>query len=511
MAVPDVIFRASTQMLATKNYVYAMAQGVVGDLAASAGMAGDDHIAHDFAAKYEPAARTIVEGVSAAGQALGLTASKLLTMAANYLAVEDKVAARFTSTIDAESFAKPPQPDCEPQKVAKRLPMITGSKEVHEIPLIGKFWPQGNPEHLRDAAKVWVKLASLIDDAQSRAGQHAAPIPVYCSGAAVTAYGDYVKRIYIPKPSGDTAIAAGQPLMENLSAASRVMGRMCHDYADAIDTCRHTLIGLGVTAGIITTAGVLLTVFTFGGSDAAAAAGDAALVADAAVAAEALATAEAELAAAAVVAEAESVIAAELAKLAALGVITAGVVATTAGVANAGPGLTGLPAAMPATVAPLPPIPASGTFPPYSAAQHAASAAWAATLQTRDPLYGTQDDIAYQVRVAGQPERYMPAGDGSGVWADGYRPGDGALVDAKHVRQPGCSPRTLAGLNEEQMATQFMLTKDQDEVARYGLAVANPANHAQYLEIDTDDPETVGYWQYLAAKDHVPSDVRYVP
>jgi hypothetical protein len=46
---------------------------------------------------------------------------------------------------------------------------------------------------------------------------------------------------------------------------------------------------------------------------------------------------------------------------------------------------------------------------------------------------------------------------------------------------------------------------------RYGLAIANPNNHTRYLEIDTDDPETVGYWQYLAAANRVPSDVRYVP
>jgi hypothetical protein len=112
-AVPDVIFKASTQMVGTKEYVYAMASGVVGDLGASAGMAGDDEVAHSFAQKYEPAARTIVRGISSAGQAVGLTASKLLTMAVNYLAAEDAVAAKFTAKIDTSSFARPPQPQCD--------------------------------------------------------------------------------------------------------------------------------------------------------------------------------------------------------------------------------------------------------------------------------------------------------------------------------------------------------------------------------------------------------------
>lgn len=126
-------------------------------------------------------------------------------------------------------------------------------------------------------------------------------------------------------------------------------------------------------------------------------------------------------------------------------------------------------------------------------------------------MYGTPADIAYQIRTAGQPERRMPTGLGDNVWADGYRPDDGAIVDAKHVRNPGCSPRTLQGLSEEQFATRFMTPKDEDEIFRYGLAVANPTNQAQYLEIDTDDLETVGYWQFLCADSGVSATVRYVP
>jgi hypothetical protein len=512
--VPDVLFRASVQMRETKDYVYAIAGGTVGDLHMSAGMAGDDHVAHSFAGKYEPAAQTIVKGISSAGQAIGLTAGKLLRIAADYLAAEDRVAARFTPSIDTNSFAAAPQPDCEPQNVAAALPMVTGSAEVHEIPVIGKFWPQGSPDKLRAAAGVWKQAAELIDEAQRNAEQHAEPIPVYCSGATVSAFGTYVRRIWSANPSGNTVVDPGQPLMENLSAGCRQMQRVCEQYADAIADCRHTLIALGVAAGIITAAGIILTIFTFGGSDAAAAAGDAALAADAAAAAEALAAAEAELAAAAAIAEAEAVIESALAKLLAAGVLTA-VVAGTADSASAapaaGPMLAGLPAQVPAVVPPLPPSPPSGVFPPYGPHDQAAAAAWAAGLQTRDPVYGTPDDIAYQIRTAGQPERYLPTADGSGVWADGYRDTDGALVDAKHVRNQGCSPRTLQGLQEENRATGFLIGKDDDEISRYGDAVTNPANHAQYLEVDTDDEETVGYWQYLAAQNHVPSDVRYIP
>jgi hypothetical protein len=510
--VPDVLFRASVQMRDTKDFVYAIAGGTVGDLHVSAGMAGDDQTAHSFAAKYEPAAQTIVKGISGAGQGVGMTASKLLRVAADYLAAEDRTAARFTGAINTDSFAAAPAPDCEPQNVAAALPMVTGSKEVHEIPVIGKFWPQGDPDKLRATAKVWAQAAELIDQAQSNAEQHSSPVPVYCSGGTVTAFEKNVHRIYSANPSGNTIVDPGQPLMENLSASCRQMQRVCDGYADAIEDCRHTLIALGVAAGIITAGGIILTIFTFGGSDAAAAAGDAALAAEAATAAEALLVAEEEAVAAAAIAEAEAVIEGALAKLAAAGVVTAAVVAGTGGSASAaGPALAGMPAAIPAVVPPIPPGAPSGLFPPYGPGDQQAATAWANTLQTRDPVYGTPDDIAYQIRTAGQPERYIPTATGGGVWADGYRDSDGALIDAKHVRNQGCSPRTLQGLQEENRATGFLVGKDDDEISRYGDAVANPGNKVQYLEVDTDDEETLGYWQYLAAENHVPSDVRYVP
>jgi hypothetical protein len=224
--------------------------------------------------------------------------------------------------------------------------------------------------------------------------------------------------------------------------------------------------------------------------------------------------AEAELAAAGAIAEAEAVIDAALAKLLAAGALTAVVVSATTTGASAAPGpalagYTGLPAV--ATVPPLPPGPPSGAFPPYNPGQAAAAATWYAGLDTRDPVFGTPDDIAYQIRTAGQPEVDLPTGTGDGVWADGYRSSDGAVIDAKHIRNPGCSPRTLEGITEQDRVTGFLIGKDDDEVSRYAQAVNNPANHAQYLEIDVDDEATVGYWQYLAAQNGVPSDVRYVP
>jgi hypothetical protein len=105
----------------------------------------------------------------------------------------------------------------------------------------------------------------------------------------------------------------------------------------------------------------------------------------------------------------------------------------------------------------------------------------------------------------------MSGSTGETVWADGFRPTDGAIIDAKNVRKPGCSPRTLQGLQEGRFNTDLLLSKDDSELSRYQAAIDNPANHAQYLEVDTPDATTVGYWQYLLAKNHVKSNVRVVP
>ncbi|MFJ5927652.1 restriction endonuclease fold toxin-2 domain-containing protein [Kitasatospora sp. NPDC092948] len=506
----SLVFRSSVEFLDTKDFVYAIAAGTAGDLASSSGMAGDDSVAHSFAAKYEPAARTIVQAIGKAGQGMAAISGRLLTMAANYLAVEDSIAAAMSGRIDTSSATAQRAQECEPSEAYNGLPMVTGSKEVHEMPVVGKFWPQGDPDRLRHAGQVWAKCASLIDDAQVNAGLHASSVVAGCQGKAFDAFQEYAATVYAARPHGGTDVSPSLPLLENTSAACRQMQAICNQYADAVDDCRNTLIGLATAAGIITTAGVVLTFFTFGGSDVAAGAADAALAADAAVAADALAAAEAELAAAAAVAEAEAVVASLAARLSVTVAATAAVAASPAvAIASTPPGPPQNPLAVPGVgpvAAPVPP-----PYPTYDPAQQFAASTWVAGLPQRQPNYGTQDDRDYQVRVAGTPERLMSGANGETVWADGFRTTDGAIIDAKNVRKPGCSPRSLEGLQENKFNTNLLLSGDESELDRYKAAIDNPANHAQYLEVDTPDPATVGYWQFLLAAHHVKSNVRVVP
>jgi hypothetical protein len=282
---------------------------------------------------------------------------------------------------------------------------------------------------------------------------------------------------------------------------------------DSIDHTKHVLEALATGAGIVTVVGIVGSFFTFGGAGEGAADADGAIAAEAASTAAALETAAASSAEADVVAKAEQIVASAAARLVVTGGIAAAVVGSGAGSAGAATTTSGMGAASPGgnpLVGPIPPA-TPPAFPLYSLAQQKAAAAWMATLNTRNPNYGDPSDQAYQIRVAGDTEYEMPGADGSTAWADGYRPADGAIMDPKNVRNLGCSARTLQKLQQNDFAGLMMGAKDSGLLARYQQAIANPANHAQFLEIETNDEETVGYWQFLAAENHVTSDVRYVP
>jgi len=216
VADSDVLFRASAQFHDTQAYIYAICAGLAGDLKQTAGMAGDDTTAHNFAKVYEPAAQTVVKGLGNAGEVMATIASRLLGMATNYLNLEDSIARAFTGLIDIAAPLAQMQSECEPNEQYQELPMATGSREVHEIPLIGQFWPQGNPDMLRTAAQIWVKAADLIDDAQVNAMKQQRLVTDNCScrgGRLRAVRQQAVRRYAVERHVGDLGRAAdGEPV-----------------------------------------------------------------------------------------------------------------------------------------------------------------------------------------------------------------------------------------------------------------------------------------------------------
>jgi hypothetical protein len=118
---------SSMQLQNTKEFLYGIASGTAGDLASTAGMAGDDDLARTFAAKYEPAARTVVDGIGRAGEGIWSSAHRLMQSATNYLRADDAGASALLDRM-------PPGPvhvpggarsgDCEPSNASASLPAV---------------------------------------------------------------------------------------------------------------------------------------------------------------------------------------------------------------------------------------------------------------------------------------------------------------------------------------------------------------------------------------------------
>ncbi|MFE3186601.1 restriction endonuclease fold toxin-2 domain-containing protein [Streptomyces violascens] len=144
-------------------------------------------------------------------------------------------------------------------------------------------------------------------------------------------------------------------------------------------------------------------------------------------------------------------------------------------------------------------------------------------------------DNAYQLRVSGYPERELPlpadavGSGGRGLMADGLRPLDGFVVEAKHVREPDCKKtfrrldevdKTLAappkldqrGNPKFNPLIDGMYAGDERELKRYKAAMSDPRNaQIRGMEIVTNDRSAAGYWQSMMAMNGVTGTARYVP
>lgn len=522
----NAIFTASTKFLNMKDYLEEVQAGLIGDLGSTGGMAGDDDAGHNFGNAYSPAAQTTVRGIGTASAGCAAISSKLLTMAWNYLLTDDAVAASLIGGKPQLDSGMAPSPEeCEPTNAAVVLPQVEQHHNWAVNHLIAPFWPEGNPDVLDAAATTWQRAATYLGEVTQVLVSATNTMLAECSGVAFDAFYAYADQFVGLKGQSNA-------LLTVLAKSCATLSQSCTSYANEIRARRSFVEHMAEVAGIATAAGVVLTFITFGISDGVAESLDAGVAADLTITAVEFADEVAADAAVEALPEVESELEAELAKVL-LSVPAASSVILGTGVAAAGAltlaasgssststagagGASSISAILAA--AGIGPIPAP--TPPFSPmltpAQVAAFNAWAARQKTIPPKPKNPSDLAYQVAVAG-PEEYVlptgtPPGPGSTQAVDGIRASDGALIEAKNVRQIGCTPRTLNGLQSANKITGFLAPGDAAELAKYGQVLANPANsNAKYLELDTNDPAAVGYWQFLAAAQGVKTNVRYIP
>jgi hypothetical protein len=236
----------------------------------SAGMAGNDGGAQNFAAKYDPAAKAVWKAFESAIRVLGGTARGLVQTANNYVKAEEHSTAGKKPAGD-----KYPSPMVADDIWCSGPDPAEGEGHSSVPDWLAKYWPNGDPDKLRDAAKAWRTARDGVRDVTT---------VLQNAVNSITDYNDaddlkHMQAFWdsLGKPGDKKAVLTG------LHDACDSIANACDAYAKAIDDARGdlktALAEAGIAVVLTTAVGILLSVFTLGGSDAAAGAADAAEVA----------------------------------------------------------------------------------------------------------------------------------------------------------------------------------------------------------------------------------------
>ncbi len=141
------------------------------------------------------------------------------------------------------------------------------------IAKVGIWWPKADESDLYAAADAWDTFAAALDTAAQGGSAAASTVTDANSGPAIDAFEAFWSR-YNGSCSGYCPITA---------TAARSLASACRDYARAVTDAKDRVRELAIEVGASLVVGAGLAVFTFGATQAAAAAISAALVRSAAM------------------------------------------------------------------------------------------------------------------------------------------------------------------------------------------------------------------------------------
>ena len=156
-------------------------------------------------------------------------------------------------------------------------------------------------------------------------------------------------------------------------------------------------------------------------------------------------------------------------------------------------------------------LPSGGSYPSHGTPFNDLSAAdQQVAREYQDGLrkFPTRTDTEaglYEVRQTG-PHNYTMHGGGDSIDADGFRSSDAIALDAKHVGSPDSSPYV-----PDSKVPDFLKAKIRGdtahEIERYAKVVQDPSNPVRGLEIITNDPRAVPYFEDILSEYDLPSRV----
>ncbi|WP_351237422.1 restriction endonuclease fold toxin-2 domain-containing protein [Streptomyces sp. NPDC002133] len=500
------------------------------------GMAGDDDAGRTFAKVY---ASATLDKIGFSSYVLGETSRGLMRNAREFMAEESRQVAAFLGRqTDLTAGMGDPGADCTENYLGlgQELPEVIGETAWYDqyapMGLSDRF--RGSPEKIRHVAGSWRHAGSLmqrfLEDAQTYAGTASKAH----SGKAAEAFQTYVKHC-VGLTCPPAKAQEDEPLVTNLVAACTQLAKACDRYAEHVEAAKEK-IRYHQNDPFAVDMPWDQPMFGANGYDGGlhdAVLGDP-WIRDLGAVAHAL-----DASAARVrlpdAAEPGAPLMPGLPLPPPLIRVPVPVPLRLASFTGQAPAL--LPMVNPVDPAipfadPIPPLP--GTTRLLTAAEQQQFRAWANSHRPGGLAGGggpTDPDNAYQLRIAGYPEREIPlVGKKRGLMVDGVRPADGYLVEAKHVRDPDCKKKSFRSLDrvEDTLAkpvkvdnkgkiawdpvVDAMYAGDEKELVRYKQAMANPANsEIRGLEIVTNGQDNAVYWQSMMAMTGTPGSTRYVP
>ncbi|GAA2495854.1 hypothetical protein GCM10010406_35160 [Streptomyces thermolineatus] len=500
------LINSSWGMRNLNEYAVEAALALAAELSGQRGMAGDDDAGQTFSQLYLPAARTTVNQFGEAASIIAAGSTSLLKTATNYLAAESEVSAAMLGSMP-EAGAAPAGPDCNtvPTGQGEELPEVVDETGFVEQYIAGRRY-RGDSGKLRTVAATWRKAQRVAERILSDAQDCWAQATREFEGDAA----DGVKRFFTTFVGARSAPSHPGPdhtLLANLPAACFALANACDQYADHIDKALPEIMarefdllhieapwdspkfgGNGYDAGLHT---------AVAGDTRITGIGDVAHALDDSQQKVKVPRPEPDL--------------------------------PVPGVPPMLPAPVGPPVLVPLGYKPVdpgiprkqpvpPPTPPDPRFPALSPAERAQFDAWSNSLRDSGIAGGNPDEQAYQMRIAGYPEKEIPidpslSKEGT-ILADGVRSSDGMAVDAKYVKEPGCGKtfRTLDKLQKAQKnKNTFLFKSDDEELKKYKSAMEWPPNNGQLrgLEIVTNDPDSVAYWNAVLAANQVNGYARY--
>ncbi|MFG2871495.1 restriction endonuclease fold toxin-2 domain-containing protein [Streptomyces sp. NPDC048338] len=508
------------------------------ELARQHGMAGDDDAGRAFAKVYVSAASATLDKLGFSSYVLGETSRGLMRNAREFMAEESRqVAAFLGKQADLTVGMGDPGADCTENYLGlgQELPEVVGETAWYD-----KYAPagrsdrfRGSTEKIRDVATSWRHAGSLMQRFLEDAQTYALTASKAHSGEAAESFQTYVKYC-VGMTCPPAKAQEDEPLVTNLVAACNQIAKACDRYAEHVEAAKEKIRH---HQNDPFTVDMPWDQPMFGANGYDGGLHDAVLsdswIRDLGQVAHALDSSSGRV----TLPTPEGPSAPGLPGMPFLPPLIRVPVPGPIRLASYAGAPTLLPAVNPVDPGipfadPIPPVP--GTTRLLTVPEQQQFRTWMNSLRPGGLAGGggpTDPDNAYQLRIAGYPEREVPlAGKNRGLMVDGIRPVDGHLVEAKHVRDPDCKKKSFRSLDRvEETLTKpvkvndkgkiawdpvvdAMYAGDEKELVRYKQAMANPANgEIKGLEIVTNGKDNAAYWQSMMAMTGTPGSTRYVP